>query len=216
MAEHSQKKHRNKCTAMFDFANVRKSFHTAFKPRPQSGRPLILMLIIAFVLEIFLIQGRGPFMYLYLRLKFSWTEQTFGQYVAIFGVVGIFTQYVAVPFLTERGWSDTAIGYWGVMGAIVQCVIGAFAQVEWLLYMAGVVALLRLASQRFLKMSLNKIVLFSSAITTTCRSMVTKSVSPFEVGSVFAVMASFQVRQTMSNTGIWTAFRKICMINYFL
>jgi len=56
--------------------------------------------------------------------------------------VGIFTQYVAVPFLTEKGWKDTTIGYLGVLGAIVQCVIGAFADEEWLLYLAGVVAFL--------------------------------------------------------------------------
>ncbi len=62
------------------------------------------------------------------RKQFSWNEETFGKYVALFGIVGLFTQYVAVPFLTERGYHDTTLGFWGVVGSTAQCVITALAK----------------------------------------------------------------------------------------
>ena len=84
-------------------------------------------------------------------------------------------QYVAVPFLTEScHLHDTTIGALAVIGAAVQCVITAFAKVDWVLYIAGLVAFL------------------SPCITTTCRSMLSKNVEPLEVGAIFSVVGAMQ------------------------
>ena len=50
-------------------------------------------------------------------LHFHWI----GRFAGMFGIVGIFTQYVAVPFLNEDlKLHDTTIGMLGVIGCIIQ------------------------------------------------------------------------------------------------
>ncbi len=58
--------------------------------------------------------------------------------MAVFGMVGLFTQYVAVPFLTSSGCPDAAIGFMAVSGAAVDSFMAAFAKVDWILYIGGV------------------------------------------------------------------------------
>ena len=54
------------------------------------------------MLEMFLIEGRGPSMYLFLRKRFQWDAALFGRFLAVLGILGVLTQYIAVPILTER------------------------------------------------------------------------------------------------------------------
>lgn len=50
----------------------------------------IIVAGIVFLLEIFLITGKGPTMYLYFRKHFSWDAEGFGVYIGVFGILGIF------------------------------------------------------------------------------------------------------------------------------
>ena len=109
----------------------RSAFHTTFKQRPHGLRPYVILLASVFIIEIFLINGKGPTMYLYLRKEFSWDESTFGRFIALFGVVGLFTQYVAVPFLTETcGLHDTTLGFLACIGCAIQQVRQRNAVIE--------------------------------------------------------------------------------------
>ena len=65
-------------------------------------RKYVLTLAVLFMLEMFLIEGRGPSMYLFLRKRFQWDAALFGRFLAVLGVLGVLTQYIAVPILTER------------------------------------------------------------------------------------------------------------------
>ncbi len=58
---------RNKLASLFDVDNLKKSFRTTFKKRQFGVRPYVLLLVVIFVLEIFLIHGKGPTMFLFLR-----------------------------------------------------------------------------------------------------------------------------------------------------
>ena len=92
LGELPSQKEKGKCASLFDVHNLKRSFTTAFKKRPHGIRPFLIGLVAIFVLEIFLGQGRGQTMFLYLRKEFKWDEAVFGQYIAVFGIVGLFTQ----------------------------------------------------------------------------------------------------------------------------
>ena len=50
-------------------------------------------------------------MYLYVRRKFNWNAKTFGSYIGFYGFLGMFAQYVAIPFLSGyMHLHDTTIG----------------------------------------------------------------------------------------------------------
>ena len=68
---------------------------------------------LGFLLEIFLITGKGPTLYLYFRKQFSWDEKGFGMYIGIFGIMGMIAQYVIIPFMSNRlKLKDMTIGMW--------------------------------------------------------------------------------------------------------
>ncbi|XP_059079165.1 lysosomal proton-coupled steroid conjugate and bile acid symporter SLC46A3-like [Tigriopus californicus] len=169
--------HKSALAKVFDVDNLKKAFHTMFKEREHGARPYLILLSGIFVMEIFMINGKGPTMFLFLRKELGYSEKDFGLYIAVFGFVGLFTQYVAVPFFTEDcKFHDTTLAILAVIGCAIQQIIVAFStrEKDWMLFVAGMIAFL------------------GPAITTSCRSLVTKCVGPFEVGAVFSVMAAFQ------------------------
>jgi len=174
-----QKEPKGRMASLFDIDNVKNGFKSVFRKREKNLRTFVILLAITFVLEIFLINGKGPTQYLYFRRKFSWGKNKFGSYVGIFGFLGIFAQYVMVPLLSECAkLHDSTLGLIAIASCIVQQIwvayIPAGVEYEWMIYASGAIAFL------------------SVTITTTCRSLVTKCVGPLEVGKVFSVMGAFQ------------------------
>ena len=132
-----------------------------------------------FLLEIFLITGKGPTMYLFFRRKFSWDNKGFGAYIGLFGILGIFAQYGILPFMSNRlKLHDLTIGkpkrlevkitsYWflaliAIIGVVLQQTVICFTPAsypKWILYLAGVPAIL------------------SICITTVLRSLITKVIT---------------------------------------
>ena len=140
---------------------------------------IILFLGSCFLLEIFLITGKGPTMYLYFRRKYSWGNQVFGAYIGLFGLLGICAQYVVLPFLSNRlKMHDMTIGFFAVTGVIFQQLVICFTppDLTFMVYIAGIPAVM------------------SVCITTVCRSLITKCVQPWEIGTVFSVIGALQVK----------------------
>ena len=196
--------------SLFDVDNVKSAFRTAFEKREDNFRTYIILigntlkviininsdLGVSFLIEIFLITGKGPTMYLYFRKQFSWNERGFGMYIGIFGIMGITAQYVIIPFMSNRlKLGDMTIGtqlntthdfdsYWllllaliAISGVVIQHLIVCFTPPDmiYLVYIGSTFSIL------------------SVCITTVCRSLITKCVKPWEVGKVFSVIGAIQV-----------------------
>ena len=110
---------------------MKSAFKTAFEKRENNMRTFIILIGsekcyqsnvyiqlpivsgLGFLLEIFLITGKGPTLYLYFRKQFSWDEKGFGMYIGIFGIMGMIAQYVIIPFMSNRlKLKDMTIGMW--------------------------------------------------------------------------------------------------------
>lgn len=164
-------------SSLFDIANLKSGFASTFKRRSNNGRTCLLLIGVCFLIEMFLITGKGPTAYLYYRRKFSWDAKTFGMFIGFYGFLGMFAQFCAVPIISKRfHWSDTRIALLGIIGTIIQFIIVCFTPITmtYLVYVGGVISL------------------FSVCISTAYRSMITKLVGPLEIGKVFSVLAAFQ------------------------
>ena len=75
-------------------------FHTVLKKRFHNGRFCLLMLITAFILEMFSGYGWSNF-FMYYRLKLQFTMSDFSILMSIGGVCGLAGQFIFVPLFTK-------------------------------------------------------------------------------------------------------------------
>ena len=75
-------------------------FAAVVKKRRYHKRTFIILLIIAFEMEMFALHGKWDCMYLYFKRVLSWTMTEYGQYVSILGFLGLIAQYAVVPLLS--------------------------------------------------------------------------------------------------------------------
>ena len=82
----------------------------------------ICFLAVCFLFEIFLITGKGITIYLFFRRKFSWDNKGYGVYIGTFGIVGLFSQYVLLPFMSNRlKLHDMTIQIWSFCNFSTYC-----------------------------------------------------------------------------------------------
>ena len=75
-------------------------FKAVVKKRKYHKRSFIILLIIAFEMEMFALHGKWDCMYLYFKRALDWTMTEYGQYVSILGFLGLVAQYILVPLLS--------------------------------------------------------------------------------------------------------------------
>ncbi|XP_040571251.1 LOW QUALITY PROTEIN: probable peptidoglycan muropeptide transporter SLC46 [Lepeophtheirus salmonis] len=160
---------------MFKIQHFQAGVKSTLKRREHDLKKYLLFLILIFMLELFLYGGKGSVMFLYLRKRFKWTEIDFSQFMIVFGIQGLVSQYFVIPFLSHKlKWRDGTIILIAVGGNIIAGFMFAFANVSWLVYVAGIVSFL------------------GAAISTLLRSLISKCIESDEIGKVFSVIASGQ------------------------
>jgi PCFT/HCP family folate transporter-like MFS transporter 1/3 len=159
---------------MFQLESFKQGFATVLKKRGHYKRSLLLILILGFVLEIFFFGGLWSSHFLFLRKQLNWTSMQYTRYTSILGLIGLLSQYIAVPLLANKAKiHDSTISLLETFTSIINLFILAFAVNEWMLYIGGLVAFL------------------DAAATTMFRSLISKTVEPDEIGKVFSVVGVF-------------------------
>ena len=95
--------------------NLKEGFSAVFlKKREHNGRVLLILLIVAFELEILAMKGKWSSSYLYLRKHLKFDAVIFTRLMTINGIINLAGQYLLVPLLSKRfRWSDSAIALIG-------------------------------------------------------------------------------------------------------
>ena len=75
-------------------------FQTVLKKRPYNERCCLLLLITAFLLEMFTNYQWGNF-FMYFRLRLQFRMEDFSTLIAITGWVGLTGQFIFVPLLVK-------------------------------------------------------------------------------------------------------------------
>ena len=87
---------------LFKIHNLIEGFKAVFKKRQYHKRLFIVLLIIAFEMEMFALHGKWNCMYLYFRRVLEWNIGTFSRYTSVLGSFGLIAQYVLVPILSSK------------------------------------------------------------------------------------------------------------------
>ena len=76
-------------------------FKTVLKKRPHNARFCLIMLIFAFLVEMFTAYAWGNY-YMYYRLRLDFGMTDFTMLMSIAGICGLAGQFVFVPFFTKK------------------------------------------------------------------------------------------------------------------
>ena len=96
--------------AILDF---KEGFRTVLKKRPGNDRLCIILLIIAFLLEMFT-NYQWTNLFMYYRLKLEFRMEDFSLYMSLAGMVGLSGQYIFVPlFIKGLKFHDATISVIG-------------------------------------------------------------------------------------------------------
>ncbi|XP_066991286.2 probable peptidoglycan muropeptide transporter SLC46 isoform X2 [Anabrus simplex] len=160
---------------------------TSFKARPNHGRVLILLTILALASFISTFDGEGAVAFLFTRNKFGWTIKDYtlllstNLVISIFGMLlgtSIFSTWLQVP--------DAPLVMFGYFCKAVAAVLAALSPVSWYLYAAIVIGV------------------SGSLVGPLSRSLLTKIVPGDEIGKVFSLLASLEALTPLASSAVYT------------
>ncbi|XP_066995332.2 probable peptidoglycan muropeptide transporter SLC46 [Anabrus simplex] len=128
-------KHSERC---FKFHDVLQTFYTITRRRQGYHRCCIILLglSIFFLLGPFL--GEYSVLYLFVRMKFGWTAETFGYFAGVKMIVLFFGTPVIVRILSlYLKVSDACIGILACILQMIPSLIYPFVQEGWIMYIVA-------------------------------------------------------------------------------
>ncbi|XP_024943779.1 proton-coupled folate transporter [Cephus cinctus] len=158
-------------TDFFDLKHVIATLKTLTKPRRNSGRLHLWILLLAMALYTFQ-RDEKSMSYLYTQLTFQWDVASFSQFRTYQSCLFVVAVLIAVPILSKLiGLRDTIIVVIGACAHASGRVIFALAEIPELFYVGATIAAL------------------GPIVAPALRSMTSKSVPMHERGKVFAMLS---------------------------
>lgn len=174
------------CQDLFDTENVRRSFATAFKRRPDKGRAKVLLLIAAMCVMVMEFGGLGMD-YLYTKRMFGWTYNQYVELSVTRLVIQLAVTSAVLPVLSYYlQVGDTVLVLVGCVSKIVGQIVIGLAHQPWLLYLSSVISCIGV---------------LPLVIT---RSLISKVVPGEELGRIFSVLASCEAVIPLASGPLYT------------
>ena len=101
------------------------SFRTMLKKRPDNARTWVIMFVLIFTLPTMISGGYSVIGFLFYRLQYKISTETYGDLISAYFITNIFSQLVVVPFLSKTlKLEDTTI----IILALVPAILGMLGE----------------------------------------------------------------------------------------
>ena len=101
------------------------SFRTMLKKRPDNTRTWVIMFVLIFTLPTMISSGYNVIGFLFYRLQYKISTDTYADLISAYFITNIFSQLVVVPFLSKTlKLQDTAI----IILALVPAILGMLGE----------------------------------------------------------------------------------------
>lgn len=121
---------------LFNFSHVKEMMRACFEQKPNFGRALLLLPVVAQGLSIFTIYGSQGLVYLYTRAKIQWTMKDYSTFSSISSVMWLAGSFFGVAVVQRvLRISDLNFIALAFISCIVEYTIKAFATKTWHMYL---------------------------------------------------------------------------------
>ncbi|XP_071441290.1 probable peptidoglycan muropeptide transporter SLC46 [Hetaerina americana] len=166
---------------------VKEMIETVFRNRPNGGRAIIILCVIALASSIICYEGESGLTFLYVREKFGWKIQEFTLYLSASIVLYLFGTVFGVVVLSNKlKIPDATLTATVYLMKVISSGIRAFATQPWMMYCSSVIAI------------------FGDTASPVSRSILSKSVPQDELGKVFSLTASLEALTPLASSPLYT------------
>ncbi|XP_069134462.1 lysosomal proton-coupled steroid conjugate and bile acid symporter SLC46A3-like [Argopecten irradians] len=164
---------KGECCDVFKPSNIKDSVMVIFKQRPRNTRVIILILFFTSVLNQTCKVGEMDITVLFVaRSPLNWPKSWYGYLLSVdYAVMGS-SLFLILPVLTAFfKVSDVALLLIGITCKIIRLIWAGFCRETWMVYVSVVIGA------------------FAGMITSSLRSLLSKSVDEDEAGKIFSLLA---------------------------
>ncbi|OQV18322.1 putative Solute carrier family 46 member 3 [Hypsibius exemplaris] len=176
------------CSELFSLSHLRDSFLTIAKKRPRDTRIHIYVLLMCYLLYCTASYGDSSVTQLFLEFQpFGWSVEFYTLFNCLNGLFSsVILVAVMVVFRRVFGVSDTMFGFVSSLSCILFFFGYGVARVDWIIYVATAVGLMR------------------HMVSACVRSLLSGMVETTETGKIMCVVSAFQALTPLFGSVIFT------------